>query len=597
MFVPALTLILALTSSAVIAVPIVNNIYKRAVASLDPSSAEFTFYFPESFYESIPHSGAPPSSSSETDDAKTATDYIFKKLDLGENDFKVVDSYTDYFGISHVYGTHMINDVGVSNHQAAAHAKNGEVAFFSTSFGTEQHLAKKDLIISEPKATLDFKQASATASAQLGIPVYSEVEHTFEYVELPDGKVVYAYKFQLRDNPVTKWVEVWCSTTTGEAIQAADFGKEASYQVIARPHRDPTDGFSGLAKVSTEKFTPRRWTDGKVTEGNNAITRDPSGKPTRSIGNDVFYTQFNSREEPGSAANIAAAAVNLFYLTNIMHDISAQYGFTERAGNFQTDNFDLGGKGNDAVIINVLDPSKTNGAEFFTPPDGQPGVMNMYRFTKTTPNRNPGLDNAIVIHEYAHGISDRLTGGPSTASCLNTVEARGMSEGWSDFMAMFFLAKESDTDMTEIPIGAYSENNPKGVRMRLYTTAITINPLTYRSLKTRKGFHDIGEVWTIMLWEVYWNLVTKYGFAKNLYKAEQFEGNIVAMRIIIGGMMTQPCNPTFLAARDAIIATDNLHYQGDHKCEIYRGFAKRGLGLGATDTHKNDFTVPPECRW
>ncbi|KAJ1341788.1 hypothetical protein BSLG_010855 [Batrachochytrium salamandrivorans] len=513
MFVPALTLILALTSSAVIAVPIVNNIYKRAVASLDPSSAEFTFYFPESFYESIPHSGAPPSSSSETDDAKTATDYIFKKLDLGENDFKVVDSYTDYFGISHVYGTHMINDVGVSNHQAAAHAKNGEVAFFSTSFGTEQHLAKKDLIISEPKATLDFKQASATASAQLGIPVYSEVEHTF----MGRGVVFYY---------------------TGEAIQAADFGKEASYQVIARPHRDPTDGFSGLAKVSTEKFTPRRWTDGKVTEGNNAITRDPSGKPTRSIGNDVFYTQFNSREEPGSAANIAAAA----------------------AGNFQTDNFDLGGKGNDAVIINVLDLPKLM-VPNFSPPDGQPGVMNMYRFTKTTPNRNPGLDNAIVIHEYAHGISDRLTGGLPLPLPQHS-RGKRHEGGVSDFMAMFFLAKESDTDMTEIPIGAYSENNPKGVRMRLYTTAITINPLTYRSLKTRR------------------TVQRQYCCHEDYYWWND----------------DQPCNPTFFA-RDAIIATDNLHYQGDHKCEIYRGFAKRGLGLGATDTHKNDFTVPPECRW
>ncbi|KAH9269456.1 hypothetical protein BASA83_008539 [Batrachochytrium salamandrivorans] len=221
----------------------------------------------------------------------------------------------------------------------------------------------------------------------------------------------------------------------------------------------------------------------------------------------------------------------------------------------------------------------------------------MFRYTRSTPNRNPGFDNGIVLHECAHGISSRLTGGPATGGCLNTVEARGLGEGWSDFIAMIFLAKESDTAMTEIPIGAYVKNNPKGIRSHPYTTNMKVNPLTYNDLQTRKGVHSIGTVWAIMLWEVYWNLVTKHGFAKNLYKAEQSEGNIVAMRIIIGGMMIQSCNPTFLAARDAIIAADKLYYKSAHKCEIYKGFSKRGLGLGATDTRTNDLSVPPECQW
>ncbi|KAH6565666.1 hypothetical protein BASA60_009859 [Batrachochytrium salamandrivorans] len=147
-----------------------NNVYKRAVASLDPSSTEFPFYFPESVYESIPHSGAAPSPSSEEDDAKTATDFISKRLNLGADDFKVVNSYTDSFGIGHVYGTHMVNGASVSNHQAAAHVNNGEVTFFSSSFGTTQHLAKRDLAVSEPKATLSFEEVSSTVSTQTGDP-------------------------------------------------------------------------------------------------------------------------------------------------------------------------------------------------------------------------------------------------------------------------------------------------------------------------------------------------------------------------------------------------------------------------------------------
>ncbi|KAH6562502.1 hypothetical protein BASA60_011127 [Batrachochytrium salamandrivorans] len=531
MFVPALTLILALASTTVIAVPMANNVYKRSAASLDPS------------------------------------------LNLGENDFKVVNSYTDPFGITHVYGTHMVNGASISNHQAAAHVKNGEATFFSTSF-----------------------EVSSTVSTQLKIPVYSEFAYTLEYVAQSDGKVVYTYTFQLRDNPLTRWVQVWCDTTTGEVVQAINFSNKVSYIVIGLPHRDPTDGLSWLVGPSTKKPTRRTWTDGKATEGNNAIALGPSGKTTRSIRKSVFYTKFNSQEDPGSAANIAAAAVNLFYITNTMHDISYQYGFTESAGNFQKNNFGLGGKGNDAVTINVLNPSDTNNAGFITPPDGQPGVMNMYRYTRSTPNRNPGLDNGAVIHEYAHGISHRLTGGPATSWCLNKGEARGMGEGWSDIISMIVLAKSSDTATTGIAISAYSTNHPEGIRTYPYTTSMWYNPLKYSDLHTLGDSHDIGEVWATMLWEVYWNLVTKHGFSTNLYDANQSAGNIVALKIIMGGLTLQPCNPTFLGARDAILSADDSHYQGAHKCEIYKGFAKRGLGLGATDTRTDDFSVPPECR-
>ncbi|KAJ1341858.1 hypothetical protein BSLG_010693 [Batrachochytrium salamandrivorans] len=581
MFVPALTLILALASTTVIAVPMANNVYKRSAASLDSSSTELPFYFPKSFYESIPHSGAPPSPSSKEDGIKTATDYISTRLNLGENDFKVVNSYTDPFGITHVYGTHMVNGASISNHQAAAHVKNGEATFFSTSFGTEQHLAKRDLVVSAAKITLSFEEVSSTVSTQLKIPVYSEFAYTLEYVAQSDGKVVYTYTFQLRDNPLTRWVQVWCDTTTGEVVQAINFSNKVSYIVIGLPHRDPTDGLSWLVGPSTKKPTRRTWTDGKATEGNNAIALAPV---------------FNSQEDPGSAANIAAAAVNLFYITNTMHDISYQYGFTESAGNFQKNNFGLGGKGNDAVTINVLNPSDTNNAGFITPPDGQPGVMNMYRYTRSTPNRNPGLDNGAVIHEYAHGISHRLTGGPATSWCLNKGEARGMGEGWSDIISMIVLAKSSDTATTGIAISAYSTNHPEGIRTYPYTTSMWYNPLKYSDLHTLGDSHDIGEVWATMLWEVYWNLVTKHGFATNLHDANQSAGNIVALKIIMGGLTLQPCNPTFLGARDAILSADDFHYQGAHKCEIYKGFAKRGLGLGATDTRTDDFSVPPECQ-
>ncbi|KAH6590567.1 hypothetical protein BASA50_002499 [Batrachochytrium salamandrivorans] len=595
MFGPALTLVLALVSSAVVAAPAVNNVHKNAVASLNPLSTSLPFHFPESVYENTPYSGAALLSLSKEDEVKTATDYISNKLNLGADDFKVFNSFTDAAGVTHVYGAHMVNGARISNHQASAHVKNGEVTSFSSSFGTAQHFAKSDLAVSAPKATVDFAKASATASAQLGIPVYSEFERVLEYVEQPDGKIVYAYKFQLRDNPATKWVQVWCDAATGKVIQAVDFANDASYKAIPVPRRDPTEGFSTVSNPEIKGSSPNGWTDGKATEGNNVITSNLSGKTTLSTGNGVFDTKFNGANEPGTDDNIAASAVNLFYINNLMHDITYQYGFTEKTGNFQKDNFGKGGRGNDAVSINVQSSRGVNNANFLSPADGQSGIMNMFRFTYTTPGRSSGLDNGIPIHEYGHGVSNRLTGGSATSGCLRTAEAGGMGEGWSDILALIVLAKSSDTATTSIPMGTYVRGKPEGIRSHPYTTDMKVNPLTYGDLQTRDEVHDVGEVWTSLLWEVYWSLVTKHGFSSNLNNAKQSAGNVVAMQNIIGGMMLQPCNPTFLSARDAIVAADASYYKGANKCEILKAFAKRGLGSKATSSRRNDFSVPSEC--
>ena len=39
---------------------------------------------------------------------------------------------------------------------------------------------------------------------------------------------------------------------------------------------------------------------------------------------------------------------------------------------------------------------------------------------------------------YAHGISNRLTGGPDNTNCLGSGQAGGMGEGWGDFLSVVF---------------------------------------------------------------------------------------------------------------------------------------------------------------
>ena len=101
---------------------------------------------------------------------------------------------------------------------------------------------------------------------------------------------------------------------------------------------------------------------------------------------------------------------------------------------------------------------------------------------------------------------------------------------------------------------------------------------------------------------MYWNLVNDRGFEANFYDASSAAGNIVALQLVMDGLKLQPCNPTFLDARDAILLADQNTNAGANQCLIWRAFAKRGMGALADDgkNHndvnvKADFSVPAEC--
>ncbi|KAH9264196.1 hypothetical protein BASA83_012336 [Batrachochytrium salamandrivorans] len=55
-----------------------------------------------------------------------------------------------------------------------------------------------------------------------------------------------------------------------------------------------------------------------------------------------------------------------------------------------------------------------------------------------------------------------------------------------------------------------------------------------------KERHNLGEIWTTMLLEVYWNLVEEYGFSANLHDATQKKGNIIFLQLFVGTLMIQP---------------------------------------------------------
>jgi uncharacterized repeat protein (TIGR01451 family) len=252
-----------------------------------------------------------------------------------------------------------------------------------------------------------------------------------------------------------------------------------------------------------------------------------------------------------------------------------------------------------SITIPVLSITQSDGATIKSDLSNGPVTAHMVRAIQ--PGRDSSLDSGIIIHEYGHGISNRLTGGPSNSGCLSNAEQGG--EGWSDFFALALTAKPGDTRVTNRPVGTYADSQPPtgaGIRRYPYTTDMAVNPETYDTLKVSGQVHAIGAIWAGMLWEVYWNLVDDHGFDPNISTGTG--GNNRAIQLVIDGLKLQPCNPHFADARDAILAADLVNYGGVDQCLIWEGFAKRGLGYSA-DAGSNEntgdgteaFDLPPAC--
>lgn len=214
------------------------------------------------------------------------------------------------------------------------------------------------------------------------------------------------------------------------------------------------------------------------------------------------------------------------------------------------------------------------------------------------------LDAGVIIHEYGHGISNRLTGGPSETSCLRNQEHGG--EGWSDWLAVAYTARSKAEINKPRGLGTYVLGQPdrhqKGIRPTPYSTDKTINPSSYDTIKSSAVPHGVGYVWATMLWEVYASLVKEYGFNPNIYGNWRSGGNNLAVQLVIDGMKMQPCEPGFIDSRDAIFDADKALTGGRNRCLLWRAFAKRGLGVRAKQGESTDradgkenYATPKNC--
>src|SRR5678815_2485984 len=347
--------------------------------------------------------------------------------------------------------------------------------------------------------------------------------------------------------------------------------------------------------------------------------------------------------ENGTVQNQSSAITNMFYWDNHLHDIYYSFGFDEAAGNFQTDNFGLGGSSGDPIIADAQDnrdgmPASLCNSNFFTPGDGSSPRMQMFICNNASPERDGAFENLVVIHEWTHGLSNRLI------SNLMNSQGGGMGEGWSDFTGLAITSEAGDDLRLKYPRAQWFYSNVNGNRIEPYSTDPNVHTRTYGDMNdtgscavkvcsnnasttctknadcgagntcnaTACGFpsqceppattisqgpcqaevHATGEIWANALWIARANMVWKYGFAA---------GGDTALQLVIDGMKMSPSDPDILDARDGILMADQADYAGANACLLWNAFARSGMGLSALSTGSADinpleaFDTPSTC--
>ncbi|HEX2163943.1 MAG TPA: M36 family metallopeptidase [Thermoanaerobaculia bacterium] len=444
------------------------------------------------------------------------------------------------------------------------------------------------------------------------------------WVPVRRGIARLAWNFQLHTLDGRHVYDFTVDAVSGRVWTRIDWVSEATYEVYPQPIESPNH-ITPLPPADARwtiqdphlqapNASPLGWhntgsSSFTILRGNNVHAyedRDNNGAPPfaqPSCGSSlacVFAVDLTA--DP--TAYIPAALTNLFYWNNLIHDVQYQYGFDEAAGNFQVNNFGRGGAGGDDVRAEALDGGGTNNAFFFTPPDGQRPRMEMYVWTHANPDRTSDFDNLVITHEYGHGISNRLVGGPSNVSCLGNLQQPG--EGWSDWFGLVYTSKPGHDGPLPRGGATYLLNQPTsgaGIRGQRYSTDPAVNTWTYASINGQFSSHAIGSVWAQALWEVYWKLVDAYGHDPELHNASGGAGNHRALLYVTEGLKLTACSPTFLNARDGIIQAATSLYGGADVCLLWEAFAGVGLGSNATtggphsNSATNGFTVPSSCQF
>ena len=431
----------------------------------------------------------------------------------------------------------------------------------------------------------------------------------------------------------TRDLGCWESVVNGEPIPGCDLE------------------LKNLAARAPWDYDPRTNAPSFTTKGNAALTGEAWLSPLtpaeqyRPVAADRNYSfPWQNRWQASGCSptaltpggnDIDAAVTNLFAMHNRMHDWSYFLGFTETTYNLQDSNYGntspgpFPGREADPEIGNSQAGALTGGAPSYlgrdnanqiTLQDGIPGITNMYLWQPIAaafyaPCVDGDYDMSVIGHEYTHAISNRMVAGPDTG--LVADQSRAMGESWSDLAAVEYLSEYGYVPTggeNPFAVGPYvTGNHQTGIR----NYAMNDSPLNYSDVGYDSAcntdivfnectgetqVHADGEIWSATNYSLREALVAKHGSgdaatqrrcADGQLPADQCPGNRRWIQIMFDAFLLMQSDVSMLDARDAYLAVDQLRFGGANQDELWRVFATRGMGAGASSASGDDFDPVP----
>jgi hypothetical protein len=294
---------------------------------------------------------------------------------------------------------------------------------------------------------------------------------------------------------------------------------------------------------------------------------------------------------PDMGTDERALADNLFWQFNANgHDRQWFNGFVDDAGNFQLTGLGLGG--DPVMLTGVPAGLGLNNAFFGTPPDGECcGFSGFFLFTDP-PFRNvhSGFDSDVTLHEYGHGVTNRLVGGAANPVALIAQQSGAMGEGWSDYFALSYNGDDV--------VGEYSTGNAAtGIREVAYTAGNgrdlgQFGNLVWFGFTSSAGdplyfpeVHGDGEIWASLLADV----------RRALMVPAPGPGltNSQVEKLVVEALFYTPSNASMVQAANALISADVSLYGGTHACALLSALKVRGFGKHAANNDVDPYFLFP----
>ncbi|MGY1707510.1 M36 family metallopeptidase [Geodermatophilus sp. SYSU D00697] len=322
---------------------------------------------------------------------------------------------------------------------------------------------------------------------------------------------------------------------------------------------------------------PRDWVDGDTTAGESAAAFDSDSQAMlRATGRSDGAVAF----VPADAGGHEQAILNAFFFASMLHDFFYLLGFREEGGAFQQTSHSgvVGGAPSDRVEVRVYPHPIPRTASMFTPVDGISPVMKLGTVDAT--GRSTALDLTVVAHEYMHGVTNRLVGGPLDTRALEAPQSRGMGEGWGDYVACTLVGATT--------VGSWLVGKPGGIRQFRYDETFPVQTEHFGMVGSGRyvAEHAIGELWCATLVDLNREI-----------------GDALALQLVVDALKLSPPNPGFLDMRDAILESLDFAEEAgqlsaataaDARARAWMVFARHGMGPNATSNGASLDGVSPD---